>query len=135
MNDAQANPSRCPMRPSATLRNRHAPGAGRTVIVSRHPGALEWLRRRGIDGDQRLAHLDPAMINSGDTVIGTLPLDLAGKLCRKGAEVIGLVINTPAKWRGRELTADQIEAANARLRRFEVIDRGPWPGEDNEFIP
>jgi len=122
------------MKPSATQRNRHAPGAGRTVIVSRHPGALLWLRRRGIDGDQRLAHLDPAMVDSGDTVIGTLPLYLAGSLCRKGVEVVGLIIDTPAKWRGLELTADQIEAANARLHRFEVIDRGPWPGRNDELI-
>lgn len=102
------------------------PENGRTVFVSRHPGTIDWLNRQGIAGDEWWAHLDPAMINPGDTVIGTLPLHLASEVARKGARMVGLVVDTPPVWRGRELSADQIAAANGRLHVFEILDRGPW---------
>jgi hypothetical protein len=53
----------------------------RTLFLSRHPGAVEWARRRGLVVDQWLAHLEVAQVQPGDTVIGTLPIHLAAQVC------------------------------------------------------
>lgn len=104
----------------------------RIVLVSRHPGAAEWLKRRGIEPDEHQTHFHPARAQPGDVVIGTLPLHLAAGLCSRGIQVIGLVIDTPPEWRGQELTSDQIEAANGRLHRFSITDHGPWQPRDSD---
>ena len=44
-----------------------------TWIVTRHAGAIDWLKTRGIEGQQR-DHLDTSLVSQGDTVIGTLRL-------------------------------------------------------------
>jgi CRISPR-associated protein Csx16 len=51
-----------------------------TWFVTRHPGAIEWASRQGIRVDRQIAHQDPADIQPGDTVIGTLPVNLGA--CR-----------------------------------------------------
>ena len=48
-------------------------------FVSRHPGALDWARRSGIAFDRHVAHLDTGKIGAGDTVIGSLPVNLAAE--------------------------------------------------------
>ncbi len=52
-----------------------------TFFVSRHPGARAWSAEQGLLIDQHLTHLDTALIQSGDTVIGTLPVNLAAAVC------------------------------------------------------
>ncbi|MDR3352276.1 MAG: CRISPR-associated protein Csx16, partial [Zoogloeaceae bacterium] len=47
-----------------------------TYFVSRHPGALEWMRKNRIPFDDHVAHLDIERIHPGDTVIGSLPVNL-----------------------------------------------------------
>ena len=56
-----------------------------TYFVSRHPGAIEWARRRGITIDRHVAHLDAQVITKDDTVIGTLPVNLAAEVCARDA--------------------------------------------------
>ncbi|GHV00556.1 hypothetical protein AGMMS50248_10380 [Deltaproteobacteria bacterium] len=63
-------------------------------FVTRHPGALEWARRRAILIDRRVAHLDAQDICAGDIVMGTLPFDLAAEICRRGAKFYSLVLTT-----------------------------------------
>lgn len=89
-------------------------------FVSRHPGAIEWAQRRGMTVDRWAPHLDVAEIRAGDTVIGTLPVNLAAAVCAKGAIYLNLSLNLPHAWRGRELTADELEAADARLEQFVI---------------
>jgi CRISPR-associated protein Csx16 len=48
-----------------------------TFFVSRHPGALEWAAQRGIPIDHQVEHLDVSAVRPGDSVIGTLPVNLA----------------------------------------------------------
>lgn len=93
----------------------------RTFFLSRHPGAIEWARRRGLVVDQWLAHLDVAQVQPGDTVIGTLPIHLAAQVCARGGRYLHLSLDVPPQWRGRELTADELEAAGARLEGFRVL--------------
>ncbi len=91
-----------------------------TFFVSRHPGAAEWVRVQGLAVDRAVAHLDPAVVGPGDTVIGTLPVNLAAGICASGARYLHLTLDLPPEWRGRELTAAQMTACGARLEEYRV---------------
>lgn len=92
-----------------------------TWFVTRHPGAVEWARRKGLIVDRQIAHLDPERIAPGDTVIGILPVNLAARVCERGARYFNLSLDLPADARGRELSADELEAYGARVEEFVVI--------------
>jgi CRISPR-associated protein Csx16 len=94
--------------------------AGATWFVSRHPGAVEWAARRGLAVDRQVAHLDIAEVRVGDTVIGTLPVNLAAEVCERGARYLNLSLDLPEAARGRELTADELEHYGARIEPFVV---------------
>ncbi|HAZ60381.1 MAG TPA: CRISPR-associated protein Csx16 [Gammaproteobacteria bacterium] len=89
-------------------------------FVSRHAGARDWLARQGLAVDQQIAHLDPAGVIQGDTVIGTLPVNLAAEVCARGARYVHLSLQLPLDRRGQELTADELEAHGARLQAYTV---------------
>jgi len=91
-----------------------------SFFVSRHPGAIEWARRRGLTVDAWLVHLDVERVGIRDTVIGSLPLNLAAAVNARGARYLHLTLELPAEWRGRELSADELEAAGARLEEYFV---------------
>ncbi|MEW6133060.1 MAG: CRISPR-associated protein Csx16 [Pseudomonadota bacterium] len=96
-----------------------------TFFITRHPGAVEWAARQGLAVDERIAHLDPADIRPGDTVIGTLPVNLAAEVCARGGRFFNLSLDVPPEARGKELSADDLERFGARLEEY-VIDK---PGE------
>ena len=56
-----------------------------TFFITRHPGAIEWATRHGLQVDCHLAHLDPERIAPGDTVIGILPVNLVARVCERWA--------------------------------------------------
>lgn len=91
-----------------------------TWLVTRHPGALDWLLAQGFTGVQHAPHLDPAVVSPGDWVVGTLPVHLAGAVCARGARYFNLSLDVPETLRGRELTAAQLEACGARLEEFAI---------------
>lgn len=91
-------------------------------LVTRHPGAVEWAIRQGIRWDKHVAHLDPCEIAAGDTVIGSLPINLAAEICNRGARYFNLSLNLPAHLRGRELDAATLAACDARLEEY-IIKR------------
>lgn len=93
---------------------------GITWFVSRHAGAIEWARRGGLAIERWVTHLDPAEVGADDTVIGTLPVNLAAAVCKRGARYLHLSIQVPAGWRGRELSADELLARLAELRAFQI---------------
>ncbi len=98
-----------------------------TLFVTRHPGARDWLARRGHVVDRisdELTDADLAALAPGDTVIGTLPVALAAAVCARGARYLNLVIPAvPRELRGQELDADTLTRLGARIEAFEV-----WPG-------
>lgn len=98
-----------------------AAGSGQTCFVTRHPGALEWAARRGLRVDQQIAHLDPEQIHAGDVVIGILPVNLAARVCERGARYFNLSLDLPQDARGRELSADELEAYGARIEEYRVL--------------
>lgn len=91
-----------------------------TYFVTRHPGALEWAARQGLSVDFQLSHLEVAMIQPGDTVIGILPLNLVAEVCARGARFFNLSLTVPPEARGRELSADELEQFGARVEEYRV---------------
>ncbi|WP_374617059.1 CRISPR-associated protein Csx16 [Thauera aminoaromatica] len=91
-----------------------------TWFVTRHPGAIEWARRRGLHIDRKISHLTLEEISPGDTVIGILPVHLAAQVCARGAHYLNLSLDLPAEARGRELSADELDACGARLEAYAI---------------
>jgi CRISPR-associated protein Csx16 len=89
-------------------------------FVSRHPGAQEWAREENIAVDALVEHLDPAIVMPGDTVIGSLPVNLAAEVCERGARYLHLSLELPLGSRGRELSAQDMRQCGARLEEFTV---------------
>lgn len=89
-------------------------------FVSRHPGAVEWLARKGVVVDRQVAHLDLAQVQAGDWVLGSLPVNMAAAVCARGAQYLHLSLALPAHARGRELTADELDAYGAHLQAYAV---------------
>lgn len=102
--------------------NANTPEArqGITWFVSRHPGAIEWAKDQGLAVDRWVEHLDPAQVKSGDAVFGTLPVNLAAEVCERGAYYLHLSLKVPEAWRGRELTADDLQRLNAQIKPYHI---------------
>jgi CRISPR-associated protein Csx16 len=91
-----------------------------TFFISRHPGAVVWAMRQGLHIDRVLAHLDPSLVQAGDTVAGTLPLPLASDVCACGARYLHLSFDLPWELRGQELSAEQLSEMGAQLCEYKV---------------
>lgn len=106
-----------------------------TWIVSRHKGALDWLSSQGLHSDKIVPHLDPDRVDSGDIVIGMLPINLAAEVCSRGARYLHLSLRTPYDWRGTELTAAQLQEIGAAIHEYTVQPRGkPHDGNRKELL-
>jgi len=89
-------------------------------LVSRHPGTVRWLKHQGIQIDRHVDHLDIDQVKPGDTVIGTLPVNLAAKVCAKPAQYCHLSLEVPAELRGKDLSENELDQLNASLENFHV---------------
>lgn len=89
-------------------------------LVSRHAGAVEWIKQQGISIDQQVAHLDIELIQAGDCVIGTLPIQLAAAVCARGARYLHLSVQLPFELRGQELDSATLTRLGATLEEFVV---------------
>lgn len=92
-----------------------------TYFVSRHPGARHWIARQSLSIDAMVTHLDVTAIRQGDTVIGSLPVNLAAAVCQGGARYLHVSLALPAAARGRELTADEMEGCGARIEEYQIL--------------
>ena len=92
-----------------------------TVIVTRHSGLVEWLKRRGIEGEV-VSHADEDAVR-GKRVYGVLPFRLAAL----ADEFVEVSMNVPAEMRGKELTAGDIDSLNPQMTAWRVFD-------DNEVL-
>ena len=88
-------------------------------FVTRHKGAIEWARGKGIEAEH-IDHLDPSIVQVGDKILGTLPVSLVAEICARDARYFHLTVETPQDQRGRELTPEDLDAYGARLEEFEV---------------
>lgn len=94
-----------------------------TYFVSRHPGALAWAAEEGIQVDQLITHLDTEIIQPGDQVIGSLPVNLAAEVCQRGGRYLNLSLALTPELRGHELTVEQMRACGARLEEYQIERR------------
>lgn len=95
------------------------------LFISRHPGAHAWARNQGLNA-RVVTHLDLSDVSAGDVVVGTLPVHLAGAVCARGARYVHLSMSVPEHLRGKELSAEDMEALAPRLQIFEVAAGGLW---------
>jgi CRISPR-associated protein Csx16 len=91
-----------------------------TYFISRHFGAIDWAMRQGIKVDFQLAHLDVEQIQSGDVVIGSLPVNLAAEVCARNAKYIHLTLDLPYDARGVELDAAAMQRFGAKLEEYRI---------------
>jgi CRISPR-associated protein Csx16 len=110
--DSITTPAVAPKKP--------VPSAARALFVSRHPGAQKWAREEDVTLDAVVEHLDIEHVNPGDTVIGSLPINLAAAVCARGACYLHLSLQLPATLRGKELSASELRALGATLIEYRV---------------
>lgn len=91
-----------------------------TWFITRHPGARQWAEHTGLAIDRHCRHLDPACVQAGDTVIGTLPVHLAAVVCQRGARYLHLSLDVPERARGSELDAEELAAFQPRLEPYVI---------------
>lgn|SRR5690554_5901823 len=90
-------------------------------FVTRHAGALEWLKSQIQAPAIHLDHIDEiADIKHGDVVIGTLPVHMAANVCSQGARYFHITLDLPREWRGKDLTAQQLEQLGTTLTEYMV---------------
>lgn len=100
-------------------------------IVTRHPGAVDWLLAQPVVASAPSGtevrvwwHVGPAEMDAlqpGDAVIGTLPVAMAAQICEAGAAFYSLDLpRLPAEWRGRELNTQEMAAAGAVITEYRV---------------
>ena len=90
-------------------------------LVSRHKGAVDWMDHMGHRYDAHLTHLtDYKALSAGDTIVGSLPINIVADLCELGVKYQHLSLYIPEQLRGVELTAEQLSALDAKLEQYEV---------------
>ena len=94
----------------------------KTIIVTRHPGAVEFIQDAGFEGEV-IEHFTPEMVEEGMIVVGVLPVHLIGEVLEKGGRYVHVVMpQIPQEMRGHELTTEQMREYGATL--MEVADLG-----------
>lgn len=91
-----------------------------TWLVTRHQGAIDWVKAQNISFDELVPHLDTEKVQQGDTVIGVLPLKDIATLNAKGARFFALDIEVRFSQRGKELTATDLENSGCHLQEYQV---------------
>jgi CRISPR-associated protein Csx16 len=91
-----------------------------THLVTRHPGAVQWIKSQGLHIDCVVPHLDISVINRDDIVVGILPIHLAAQVCSLGAKLLNLSVDIPLAFRGQELTCKQLSELGAKLETYTV---------------
>ncbi|MFZ1342679.1 CRISPR-associated protein Csx16 [Thiothrix eikelboomii] len=89
-----------------------------TYFISRHSGAIAWAESQGFHIDQPLAHFDVSLVQAGDLVLGTLPVNLIAEVNQRGGRYFHLTLELPAELRGQELTAEIMQKHGARLEEY-----------------
>lgn len=91
-----------------------------SYLVTRHEGAVEWTRRRGINAQWKphFTDADIAEISARDSVMGPLPVQLIAEINARGGRYFHIEMDLPEEARRRELTADEMDAFGARMVEY-----------------
>lgn len=94
-------------------------------IVTRHEGAIEWLRSRGYEGTV-VSHLEPDQIEAGNTYIGVLPIPMVKAILDSGSRFLLLALPDVAySQRGKEMTPEEMNLMGAHLIEVKNIELVP----------
>lgn len=91
-----------------------------TYFVTRHAGAKQWATEQGICIDFVVDHLNIDDIQTGDQVLGSLPVNLVAELNEKGARYFHLTLPLSEQLRGTEISAELMRELGAKLEEFTV---------------
>lgn len=92
-----------------------------TYFISRHSGAIAWAKSQGFPVDEQLAHFEVSLVQAGDVILGTLPVNLIAEVNARGGRYFHLTLDLPAELRGQELTAELMQMYGARLEEFRAL--------------
>ena len=91
-----------------------------TFCISGHAAVAEWLAASGQTVDQRSDHLDMAVLQAGDVVIGRLAIDQVIQVCALGAHYLHLAFAHREGPDDVDWTQADLLAWGARLETIEV---------------
>ncbi|MFD2230675.1 CRISPR-associated protein Csx16 [Alkalimarinus sediminis] len=89
-------------------------------FISRHQGAIDWVKTQTVVIDHFESHLSIDKINPGDNVIGNLPIHLAAQIVNLGAHYFHLTLVVPADHRGKELGIEEMKKFGVKLNKVTV---------------
>ncbi|WP_227430945.1 CRISPR-associated protein Csx16 [Psychrobacter sp. I-STPA6b] len=93
-----------------------------TYLLTRHVGAVKWMQAMGHHYDKHLNHLASYdNLAKGDTVIGSLPINIVADINQLGVKYVHLSLVIPEELRGVELSLEQLIRLEAKLETFSVI--------------
>jgi CRISPR-associated protein Csx16 len=81
---------------------------------------MEWIKQQNIHIDHFVTSLEIDQVQRGDAVYGTLPLNLIAAVHRCGATFTHISLNIPDDYRGKELSAAQMDQFGAILQDVTV---------------
>jgi len=71
-----------------------------TIIVSRHAGAIEFVKSLGFHGNV-VEQFSPEMVETGMSVVGVLPIHLASEVLNRGGRFYQIIMpSVPQEMRG-----------------------------------
>jgi CRISPR-associated protein Csx16 len=95
-------------------------------ILTRHEGAVEWLRMKGFDGTV-LSHLEKNQIYAGNIYIGQLPIPMVKEILDAGSRFLLLFLpDITLSQRGQEMTPQEMEETGAHLVEVTSIQMEPY---------
>jgi CRISPR-associated protein Csx16 len=96
-------------------------------FVTRHAGAKAWAESEGLKIDACIEHLEMDQITAGDTILGTLPINLVAELNAKGIRYFHLILPLPVELRGQEITKEIMKKLGAKMQEYKVTEIGLEP--------
>jgi len=99
------------------------------ILVSRHPGAIEWVKLQGICIHTIRHHLIIDDVRAGDRVFGVLPIHMIAAINAIGADYFHIVVSPTPDMRGKEWTVAQLITMQAYLQGY-IASAHP-----HEFVP
>jgi CRISPR-associated protein Csx16 len=94
-----------------------------TWFVTRHAGAEQWAAEEGLKIDKVVDHLDIEKVKKGDTVIGSLPVNMVALLNERGIRYFHLILQLPREMRGKHLSAEKMRLFGCRIEEYFVVKR------------
>lgn len=95
-------------------------------FISRHSATAAWAEKQGLCIDTWLTHLsDSSMLQAGDVVFGTLPIQLVAELTAKGVHYGHFSLTMPPHLRGVELDEATLAECDPKIVFFEVKESAP----------